>query len=288
MNAVLNPDLLFVNKNDWEDDESKDIFLNQLSGIINMVNELGFVKIYWSEELDLLLWTSQDKLPWIYDPAYLNMLLPPINVWLQKHSVNIEEALIYDPCQCNLERKPHEEVLRLMHCFLDKNESVYYITKKKDDIEIEFSCEHNNVSHPIMATDERDFVVKNQIIDEYWPDDRKSAEKVRLLIKLFEIADQYSNKQYNQYKLTEGFIKSLIPHKQFGERIISQIVKRLHMTRAEAQSDATLQDEYIDKRKERRMRVTGRPTSTRIHYIYDEGRLTFVRFYGPGEHDEAL
>ncbi len=37
------------------------------------------------------------------------------------------------------------------------------------------------------------------------------------------------------------------------------------------------------------MRVTQRPSSTRIHYVVTkEGKIQFLQFYGEGEHDDGL
>jgi len=45
------------------------------------------------------------------------------------------------------------------------------------------------------------------------------------------------------------------------------------MSLQDASIDPTLQDEEIKQRKERRFRVTPRPSSTRIHYSYDKKKM---------------
>ena len=60
-------------------------------------------------------------------------------------------------------------------------------------------------------------------------------------------------------------------------------------TSAEAKN-SDLHDEFITKNKinEWRIRVTQRPTSTRIHYKIEDGVIRFLCYYGEGEHDDKL
>ena len=60
------------------------------------------------------------------------------------------------------------------------------------------------------------------------------------------------------------------------------------MSLQDASKDPTLQDEKIEQRKERRFRVTQKPTQTRIHYFYDNNEIIFERFYDVGQHDVGL
>ena len=72
-------------------------------------------------------------------------------------------------------------------------------------------------------------------------------------------------------------------------KLLSQMVKRLTLTNQQAGSDSTLQDEYIQQQEERRFRVTQRPTSVRVHYIFNQsGEIVFLKYYGAGEHDDGL
>ena len=65
-------------------------------------------------------------------------------------------------------------------------------------------------------------------------------------------------------------------------------MKKLILTSAEAGS-SDLHDEYIAQKKVHRIRVTQRPSSTRIQYkLTKEGRVQFLQYYGEGEHDDGL
>jgi hypothetical protein len=56
-------------------------------------------------------------------------------------------------------------------------------------------------------------------------------------------------------------------------------------------SDSDWYDEFIIKNKinEWRIRVTQRPSSTRIHYVVKKDKtVQFLCYYGEGEHDDGL
>ena len=92
-----------------------------------------------------------------------------------------------------------------------------------------------------------------------------------------------------EYKFSKQFLVDFLgSEKRFRDHIIEKVGLRLSMSLQDASKDPTLQDKEIKLRKERRFRVTPRPTSTRIHYSYDKKKneIIFERFYT--EHDDGL
>ncbi|NJN78184.1 MAG: hypothetical protein HC803_07515 [Saprospiraceae bacterium] len=90
------------------------------------------------------------------------------------------------------------------------------------------------------------------------------------------------------FEFTRNFKRSILNERTHCKAILERMTKKLVLTVAESRQDAQLRDEYIDKVEEYRFRVTGRPSSTRIHYTFEDDVITFLRFYGDGEHDEGL
>ena len=55
MNVLLCPTLLFIEDDEWNDKNKKDIFLKRLLKIFDYTLK-NDVKIYWNDDLELMLW----------------------------------------------------------------------------------------------------------------------------------------------------------------------------------------------------------------------------------------
>ncbi len=67
MRTVFDPGNLFVSESDWHDKEKKDIFLLHLLENLDHINEYKITKVYWTDELENLLWDSP-QLPLRFSP----------------------------------------------------------------------------------------------------------------------------------------------------------------------------------------------------------------------------
>lgn len=290
MNVVLNPEILFIDDEKWGVEEQRDLFLSRLFGILDYIYMYPQMSIYWNEDFELLLWDAPIQHPWRVDQDFRVPMVNSIRERLVKSRKDIEDAILWDPCNTNSEEPLCEEILQMMHYCLDKSEKVYFATKEKQKNELIFSCEHSMEDTPYVVIDRNDFLQKRQIVEELWPNSLGEKKNFEMIVSLFA-SEEESEQLLHKYEFTDSFIRSIINYKHMGDTIVNQIVKRLRMDLRKAESDPSLHDELVEgsKEKERRMRVTGRPTSTRIHYVFEERKkISFICFYGPGEHDKGL
>lgn len=288
MNVVLNPEILFLNNEEWNDEEKRDTFLERVFDLLDYIDNYPQMAIYWNVDFELLLWDAPVQHPWQTDRDFRIPMVKSIRTKLRQNRIEIEDAIIYDPCDTNSRETLRTEVLQMMHYCLDEGEKVFFVTKEKQENELFFSCEHSHKDTPYVVTNRIDFLKRKQIIEDLWPTILDEKDSFGIIVQLF-VSETDSKQPLYNYEFTDSFIKSIIDHKNMGQAIASQIAKRLTMHQNDAQADSTLHDEFIGQTKERRMRVTGRPTSTRIHYEYvDKKTIRFKRFYGPGEHDKGL
>lgn len=245
--------------------------------------------MYWDIDYEFLFWDNSKSITRVSNRDFSIFLNRVLYKSLQRIKIEVEDSIIYDPCVVENDDSPCEETMRMMHYCLDRNEQVYYLTKNASNPDVYFYCEHNNKMHPRIVTNEYEFYTKQELVDYYWPtSDKDASSNLYSIINFFNKRDFDNTSFLYSFTFRPSFIKSLMNYKEYGERIINQIVRRMHMTLSEAQANISIHDEYIQQNKERRFRITGRPTSTRIHYLLSNKTIEFVRFYGPGEHDKGL
>ena len=287
MNVVLNPEVLFIDDEEWGREETRDNYLNKILDLLDYIDDYPRMFIYWNDDFELLLWDAPIRHPWYVDRDFRIPLVQTLRNKLNKNKIEIEDSILYDPCTSNSQENLRTEVLQMMHYCLDEQDRVYFVTKEKQKAELVFRCEHSNEMVPHTVINYGDFLQKDQIIEDMWPKSALDSNSFDKLVRLF-ISGEERPVLY-EYEFTDLFIKSILDYKNMGHAIVNQVAKRLTLQLKEAQNDPSLHDELVEQTKERRMRVTGRPSSTRIHYIFlEKGKIQFKRFYGPGEHDKGL
>ena len=70
--------------------------------------------------------------------------------------------------------------------------------------------------------------------------------------------------------------------------VVEIVIKTEKLTLTHTESQRELSDEFLQQSGEYRIRVTGQPTSTRIHYIIKSDKIIFLEYCGEGKHDERL
>lgn len=289
MNAVVNPDLFLLEQDQLNDEIKRDSCLETVIDLFRCIEESKETGIYWDVDYEFLIWDDAKSITKISDPNFRRRFNQKLYKLLVNNKIEVEDSIIYDPCEIQNAESPCEETMRMMHYCLDRNERVYYLTNKPLSTNVYFYCEHENKMYPRIVLNENEFITKQELIDMYWPtNDSNASSDLCYIINHFNKRDYGDSHFLYSFTFKTSFVKSLIEYKEYGERIIDQIVKRLHMSLSEAQANKSIHDEYIQQNKERRFRVTGRPTSTRIHYLLNKKTIEFLRFYGPGEHDKGL
>ena len=64
MKTVFDPANLFLTEADWNDPATRDNFLQHLLENLEYINNYQIINIYWTDELEKLLWDSPQLPPW--------------------------------------------------------------------------------------------------------------------------------------------------------------------------------------------------------------------------------
>ena len=304
MNVVFEPSLLFISETNWQEEERRDNFLDNLETHLNIIDKYDISEILWTEELESLLWETPQLNPWKQE--YWSFMPIITNIFKKLNSrKNYSFVCAESPCLANpsfkqviTEHQAHELFLKLVHT-LNVFQINFYLcvgienrlSKLAYPNEYNFYCNcHNIALKPILINKASDFLHYIDI-ESFFPktivEFDEKFEKGLELIKNRDFAD----KNYLvPFEFSQNFKRSIIDRKTFKEEIFIAIVKRLILTSQEL-ANSNLNNEFITKNSlnEWRIRVTQRPSSTRIHYIITiDNKIKFLQYYGEGEHDDAL
>lgn len=295
MNLTLEPSVLFITEDGWNDEINREEFLENLLLILGYVNDNDNIKICWNDNFESLLWEYPQKAPWRIDKDYSNPLVPVINKLLKNNIIDLEESLYYSQ-DCIVE--PNGMIgmgddlyvstfMSMMHYHVIKLNDLFLAVQPELKSDYKFSCDcHMKAITPKIITEYLDMIDLEVISEELWPKNSDQKDKIIKLVEIFLQKNKCSS--LYKYDFTERFVKDIINITIRKSKLINQIVKRLCMNEAQARGDASLQDEYIERQNEYRIRITQRPTSTRVHYIYNRDKIIFVTYYGEGEHNAGL
>ncbi len=295
MKTVFEPGNLFISVQDWEDSEKRDIFLQHLLDNLEHINDYRITKVYWTDELEKLLWDSPQSPPWRLDRDWN---LPIVQVIYRafgkvkeyvQNSKNLTSCLVEPVIDCSqLGDLTLLAFLELMHIVIDRNENVYLCLGSSRLVEnYLFSCNcHSFQIIPSIIAKPREWLQRIDIASNYWPNNLDEIEKFNAALNI--VFKKLNRNPIYEYEFSKTFLKDIIKTQVYREYIIEYTARRLTLTKQEAARDSYLQDEYLAQRKEYRFRITQRPSSTRIHYKYVNKKLIFLRYYGEGEHDDGL
>lgn len=312
MNALFDPSLLFVSDADWAQAEKQDDFLEHLTKHLQSITEYDLANIWWTEELQTILVETPNMHPW-----FGSDLSNQIIAVLHHNFYNRLEYFEENETICNLapplkitytNANAHEHFLKLAHNLLVFEEAFYFCTGLENQVlgseNYTFSCEcHQSIYTPILinaATDWLPYIDSKFIptILDYFPTRVEDFDEQFSKGMAFIKKQYFPDKPYLfEYEFTKNFQKSIINRTGFQEEIFIAIVKKLISTAQEA-ANSDLHDEFLRKTKNLilgepkqdlyRIRVTQRPSSTRIHYVLDHKKVVFRQYYGEGEHDDGL
>ena len=187
--------------------------------------------------------------------------------------------------------------LSLIHYIIDLNKETLLCLgiknrMRKNTDKYHFSCEcHPNALTPYSINKPEDFLNYIDIENKYWPKnmDEKEIKNFRISLEIMRLITFPDKKFLFNYKFARTFIKDIIDTEKYRDKILKNMVKLLISTKQEAASNPNLKNEYIEHKKEYRFRVTQRPSSTRIHYIFNDQKiLIFKNYYREGKHDDGL
>lgn len=262
------------------------------------INDTSDIKIYWDDMLESYLWEYPQLPPWRVDKDFKNQLVPIIYKLFSQNVEYIQYKTKWTPCFVQPDmvykydnKEIYECFLKLMHEIIDRMEEVFLcVGHENEKSTFIFSCDcHDNFIKPAVIKNENDFIELIDIENKYWPNNKDDLEKFRIAVELTK-QRLFNGKNFkNEYVFSNSFLRDMISVKKYRFQILKQIAKRLTLSSQEASADSSLKNEYCEEKKEYRIRVTQRPSSTRIHYVYTKnGEIEFLNFYDEGHHDDAI
>jgi len=295
MKAVFEPEILFISESDWQDSEKRDTFLKHLLDNLENINNYQITRVYWTDDLEGLLWDHPQLPPWRQDRDWKLQIVPIIYKAFNtaRHFIQSQENLsscLMQPvlnCSC-FEGLALCAFLELMHIVIEREENVYLcLGVNRIREEFTFLCDcHSFQVNPVVIAKPIEWLDHIDLTESYWPSNIDEEGKFRAAL---EIAFKKLDKQpIYEYEFSKSFLRDIIKVQNHRTSIIEWTAKRLTLTKQEAAKDSYLQDEWLTKKKEYRFRITQRPSSTRIHYKYVNKKIKFLRYYDEGEHDDGL
>lgn len=298
--GLLEPSILFISEEEWRNIEKRDAFLEHFLKHLEIISGYSITQIYWTDELEELLINHAYSPPWVSDPNWSNQFFPIL--YKKFHSLKlIIDSLNWNACQSDpIISCPHinveilERFLGIVHFLIDKDEKVYFcigFDKTTDCSTYRFFCNcHDNHLEPIVVSSPNDWFNYIDVLSVCWPQNIQDAFKLRVAIEVVlknKLFKQIIDLRYNNYELSESFIKDISKETKYRDHILYSLAKRLILTQGEAVSDEGLSDKPVrGKKGERRFRVSG---VCRIHYRYSQtGDLVLLNYYGEGQHDKGL
>jgi len=294
MKAVFEPEIIFISESDWQDSKKRDEFLKHLLDNLENINNYQITRVYWTEDLEGLLWDHPQLPPWRLDRDWKLKLVPTIyKNFNTREFIESQETLsscLMQPvlnCSC-FEGLALCAFLELMHIVIEREENVYLcLGVKRIREEFTFLCDcHSFQVNPVVIAKPIEWLDYIDLTESYWPSNVDEEKKFKAAL---EIAFKKLDKQpRNEYEFSKSFLRDIIKVQNHRTSIIEWTAKRLTLTKQEAAKDSYLQDEWLKQKKEYRFRITQRPSSTRIHYKYVNNKMKFLRYYDEGEHDDGL
>jgi hypothetical protein len=295
LKTVFDPANLFLTEADWNDPATRDNFLQHLLENLEYINNYQITNIYWTDELEKLLWDSPQLPPWRQDRDWSLRIIPAMYRSFNQAKEYIENSKSLSACltkpilDCSqLGELTLLAFLELMHVVIDRNEEIYFclgVNRIREDYI--FSCDcHSFKSNPLIISKSAEWLDFVDLVSNYWPENTGEIDKLNTALEV--MFKKIGGSPICDYEFSSAFLKDIIKAQSHRKQIIENIAKRLTLNKQQASKDSYLHDEDISGGKECRFRVTQRPSSTRIHYKYVNRRIRFLRYYGEGEHDDGL
>jgi hypothetical protein len=304
MNTVFDPTVLFITESEWYDLRKRDGFLEHLAGNLQYIREFIATKVYWTDELEELLWNDPLLPPWRHDKDWKNKIVPVIYKRFQgcKLLVNLPHTEIkcsvlpQFKCTC-CKLDAHRLFMGLMDYALVNQEYIYLCVgignRLTGEQNYRFFDESDSYSLvPELINIPEDWLKHVNFTEAFWPQSYSKEDLDKLHTALAATAELFFARNMNepfQYEIEfeRPFIEAISDELNNRQEILIALVKRLMRTQQEASADKGLNDEPVrGRRKERRFRVS---IQRRIHYRYGKtGKIVFLKYYREGRHDEGL
>ena len=186
-----------------------------------------------------------------------------------------------DPNLTFFDEKSIEETKKLITS-TEKYQSSFFLSTDEENYKFSLNGEKLKIK---SITSANELYEQVDSFEKWWPRSKKDIQKFEDCLNVYW--KKNGVKPIYKYKFSENFLADFLKTKNFKDEIIDKVGLKLSISLQNA-SKYPLKDEDIGKGKERRFRVTQKPTQTRIHYFYDNNEIIFERFYDVGQHDVGL
>ena len=290
MNTIICPTILFINDNDWKDDNVKENF------IINLENTLEYmltnnIKLYWNDVLEELLWSFPNLLPWYDSESYKIVECLKKCVIFDNNSCDFEVCNINPKIITNITNKDIiSPTLSLFHYIITNSLDTSFIVDEHNNKKFTLSCKCHNKSYcpNIIYINEATSDNISIHIDSKWTNFKNNENILKELISLYIEESLNNSKILYDLEFTNSFLSDISSDYKNRNNIISSIANRVIRYQKDACNFASLDDEPINgtNGRTRSFRVNG---ECRIHYTYpDKGIIKLTEYSGLGEHQKKL
>jgi len=246
---------------------------------------------FWSDELETLLWSQPSFPPWRANSDCKNALVPII---YRNFSLNQETIF---PCSffseytitptLNKIATFEEAFTKLCGTLLgcEKNFSLLLEHNQNDQTYLYKNSLLKLEKNIDGKSDIYQWLNQSEFLTKIWP---KNISDNCMFKDIIKHCLNKKNTLYD-FEFEDAFIRSIVDiENRYKKKMIENIALRLQLTTSEARANGSLQEEDIGDNVIR-IRITPRPTSSRIHFKFINSRkIKFLMFYGPGEHDDGL
>lgn len=288
--AILCPNLLFIENNEWLIEEKKEQFTNSFSKLVEFIKYKN-LEIYWNDNLENLLWCEPNLRPWV--TPYTESILFD----LCKYMKFMPDSCDFNECVCtpNLittinSKNVASPVLSLFHYVIDiNNENVLFIVDEINNHAFTFSCDCHEKSLTPIVTLPLEKIDKKTIQDKIESDWDKIDNEKTLNDLLYMIKSLYFLSKDFQYNIEydTSFFNSLQKTTDDKFQILYDIARRLTLLPSEVSRITSFHDELIQGSKidKRSFRVN---KECRVYYKYNgKYSIRFIDYTGSGEHDKG-
>jgi hypothetical protein len=184
MNTVFDPALMFISDSDWQDSEKRDNFLEHLLENLRLIDEHKVTRVYWTDELEEILWNYPQLAPWRMSKDWSIPLVPIIYNLFDSNRTFTDCPGELDPCQVKPplnfipdKREIRNSFMKLTHRVVGQEEYIYLClgvdNRLPSNLRYIFFCEcHENELEPNLINDPQDWLkyIETTVIDgaELW------------------------------------------------------------------------------------------------------------------------
>ncbi len=290
LNSIAHPELFFIEDfNILLDPENN--FLENLDDYLSAVQDLEisilnnsnlvqeiFEGLPWSKKFETIL--GKQKLISLSERLY----------FIFKKFGDTLDTIGTEPCDSNPElnffnEKILKDTKKLITSSKEK-EDVYFVSSSNSN----YDFSHMGKKLKVDCVQPNEFYRKIDSYENWWPRSKNEFEiNLKNCIQIY--MKKNAKDSINTYAFSGQFKSNFLDtQKRFKNEIVKTIGNRISKTQQKAALDRTLNDEYIQEVKKRRIRVTqsqGGGTSTRIMYTYiDKLDILFDSF--DTDHDKSL